>query len=633
MATDPVKRKLAAILSADVQGYSRLMGEDEVATIRTLTAYMQLMTDLVQQHHGRVVDAPGDNLLAEFASAVNAVEGAIAIQKELKAKNADLSPERQMHYRIGINMGDVVVEGEKIYGDAVNVAARLESLAEGGGICISEAVHMQVKNKLSLNFAYQGEQTVKNIAEPVRVYAVQPDVDSPAVSSGRRSSKSQLLSRSWLSRISAICGVLVILGIGYFVWQQTERTVDTPPPTSQLEEVLPTDKPTIAVLPFTNMSGDPQQEYFSDGMTETLITDLSKLPQLLVIARHSTFTYKGKAKTVQDIGRELGVQYIVEGSLQKDNDRLRLNVQLINALTDKHIWADRYDRELTDIFAVQDELAQKIVLALQVKLTPEQQANLRRFPTESLEAYEYFMRADEQQQRNTRDGTVQALQLLEQALALDPQYAAAYALRSLSYVGDWILQWSIDPQPLEKALEFAERAVALNDTLALPHSILGFCYGLKGNRLQALQEAKQAIALDPNFAYGHAMLANLHVQFEYPRGALSALEHAMRLNPRPPGWYFFVLGLAHAQMRETDKAITALKRAVALDPNDIVSYVNMAVIYAFENREAEAQAAAAEVLKINPAFSSEEFIQRLPSTLSTIRREWMLEMLRVAGLE
>jgi adenylate cyclase len=333
-----MERKLVAILSADVQGYSRLMGEDEEATIRTLTAYREVMTSLIQQHRGRVVDSPGDNLLAEFTSAVDAVQGAVAIQRGLETRNAELPASRQMHYRIGINVGDVVVEGERLYGDGVNIAARLESLAEGGGICISGTVYDQVKNKLPIGYEYQGEQTVKNIADPVRMYRVQLGSESTA-----------------------------------------PKTDAAPPVTLPLP-----DKPSIAVLPFTNMSGDPEQEYFSDGMTDDIITDLSKVSGLFVIARNSTFIYKGKAVKVGEVGRELGVRHVLEGSVRKAGNRVRINVQLIDAPTGGHVWAERYDRELEDIFALQDELTQRIVFALKVMLTPEEQARFQQAPTDNL---------------------------------------------------------------------------------------------------------------------------------------------------------------------------------------------------------------------------------------------------------
>jgi adenylate cyclase len=305
MAAMTVERKLTAILSADVKGYSRLMSEDEVGTLRTLTAYREVTDSLMQQHRGRIVGTAGDSVLAEFASAVDAVQCAVEIQQELKGKNAELLPDRRMEFRIGINVGDVIVEGPQIYGDGVNVAARLQALADGGGILISGTVYDQVENKLVLGYEYLGEQRVKNIAKPVRVYRV---VAPEAVASVQASRDETAL-------------------------------------------LLP-DKPSIVVLPFVNMSGDPTQEYFSDGITEDITTDLSKISSLFVISRNSAFTYKGKAVKMQDISREMGVRYVLEGSVRRANDRVRISAQLIDATTDHHLWAERYDRSLTDIFAL-----------------------------------------------------------------------------------------------------------------------------------------------------------------------------------------------------------------------------------------------------------------------------------------
>src|SRR5713101_8283615 len=427
-----MERKLAAILSTDVQGYSRLMGEDEVATIRTLTAYRELMTSLIQQYRGRVVDSPGDNLLAEFISVVEAVQCAVAIQRELKARNAQLPPHRRMEFRIGINLGDVIVEGERIYGDGVNIAARLEGLAEAGGLCISGTVYDQVKTKLSLDYEELGAQAVKNIAEPVRVYRVhlEPRTAAPAVRQPRR-----LMARYWRKVALAALGLVLILGGGVTVWQLSFRP---PSPAgvlpSERAAALPLpEKPSIAVLPFVNMSGDPEQEYFSDGMTEDLITDLSKLSGLFVIARNSVFTYKGKAVKPEQVSRELGVRYVLEGSVRKAGDRVRITAQLVDATTSYHLWADRYDRDLKDIFAVQEEISRKIVAALAVQLTAGEHARLGRQYTDNLEAYDYLLRGSESLGRYTKETNVQARQMFEQAIALDPTFALAYALLSVTY--------------------------------------------------------------------------------------------------------------------------------------------------------------------------------------------------------
>ena len=397
--TTPVsmERKLAAIFSADVVGYSRLMGEDEEATIRTLTAYREVMTTLIQQHRGRVVDSPGDNLLAEFASVVDAVRCAAEIQHDLKTRNAELPDQRQMHYRIGINLGDVIVEGERLYGDGVNIAARLESLAEPGGICISGTVYEHVENKLALNYEYLGEQTVKNIARPVRVYRVKIDGETGATVGaarrGRPSSQPRKMRPAYRWIIAGLV-LLAVVGVAVRYWSSPIPSTQPPAPSTQAAPAalpLP-DKPSLVVLPFVNMSEDPKQEYFSDGFTEDLTTALTKVSGLFVIARNSAFTYKGKAVDIKAVSRELGIRYVLEGSVRRADSRVRINAQLVDGLSATHVWAESYDRELKDIFAVQDEVRQKIVFALKVKLTPEEQARFKRAPTANLEAYDFLLR-------------------------------------------------------------------------------------------------------------------------------------------------------------------------------------------------------------------------------------------------
>jgi TolB-like protein/class 3 adenylate cyclase len=433
-----MERKLTAILSADVKGYSRLMGEDEEATIRTLTTYRALISSLIQQHRGRVVDSPGDNLLAEFASAVDGVRCAVEIQRELRVRNIELSAQRRMEFRIGINVGDVIVEGEKIYGDGVNIAARLEGLAEAGGICISGMVYDQVKSKLSLSYGDLGEQAVKNIAEPVRTFRVQiePDATAPTVSEKKESSAAGVVS---FTRGPALA--------------------------------LP-EEPSVAVLPFTNLSGDPEQGYFSDGLTEDLITDLSRLSGLFVIARHSVFTYKGKAVKIEEAGRELGARYVLEGSVRKAGDRVRITAQLVDATTGHHLWAERYDRELKDIFALQDEITEKIVAALAVKLTAGEQKRIGRQYTDNLEAYDYYLRGLEYYFRYTKETNAQARQMFERALELDPNFAAAYAYLGWTSFMEWGMQWSQDLRSLKQAFALAQEAIALDESLPVTRGLV-----------------------------------------------------------------------------------------------------------------------------------------------------------------
>ncbi|MFQ5990779.1 MAG: copper-binding protein, partial [Candidatus Methylomirabilales bacterium] len=359
-----MERKLTAILSADVKGYSRLMGEDEAATVQTLTAYREVMASLIRQHRGRVVDSPGDNLLAEFASVVDAVQCAVEIQRELKARNAKLPDHRKMEFRIGVNVGDVIVEGERIYGDGVNIAARLEGLAEGGGISISWTVYDQIKNKLTLEYESVGEHMVKNIAEPVRVYRVSIEpVGAPIV---RRERRGGVISSRPRAALAALV-VLLLLGAGAAaIWNVYLRSSSAPVEVASGEKMafpLP-EKPSIAVLPFVNMSEDPEQEHFADGLTEDMITDLSNLEDLIVVARNSVFTYKGRPIKVQRVAKELGVRYVLEGSVRKVGDRVRITTQLVDATTGHHLWADRFDREVKDVFALQDEITKKVVQTL-----------------------------------------------------------------------------------------------------------------------------------------------------------------------------------------------------------------------------------------------------------------------------
>jgi len=570
-----IERKLAAILSADVKGYSRLMGEDEVATIRTLTAYQEAMTTFIQQHRGRVVDASGDNLLAEFASVVDAVQCAVEIQRELKTKNADLPAPQRMEFRIGINVGDIIVEGERIYGDGVNIAARLEGLAAAGGICISGIVYDQVETKLALGYEYLGEQTVKNIAKPVQVYRVQMKVGA-----------------------------------------------STP---------MAPDKPSIAVLPFVNMSGDPEQEYFSDGITEDLITDLSKLSGLFVISRNSVFLYKGKAVKPEQVSQELGVRYVLEGSVRKAGSRVRITAQLIDATTGYHLWADRYDRDLKDIFAVQDEVTQQIVAALKVKLTGREQGRLGRTPTNNLEAYDCFLRGLEYHAQRTQEANARARQMFERAIALDPQFAVAYAFLGRTYLMELVFQWAENPQTAERVFSLGQKAVALDDSQPTAHETLAYAYLGKKQHAQAIAEAERALSLDPNFADAYTTLADILSFAGRPEEAIRLVETAMRLNPSYPASYLWSLGHAYRLAGRYEEAIAALKRVLTRNPDHLTAHVLLAALYSGLGREAEARTEAAEILRVSPNYSLAVVRQRMPYQ-DPVELERILDGLRQAGL-
>ncbi len=592
MSTENVERKLAAILHADIKGYSRLMGADEVGTLRRLTAYREVTDALIQHHRGRIVGTAGDSILAEFASAVDAVQCAVEIQQALKPRNATLPAERRMEFRIGINVGDVIVEGPQIYGEGVNIAARLEALAEGGGICIAGTVYDQVENKLPLCYEYVGEQMVKNIAKPVRVYRVRPEAEAPAT-------------------------------------DPEEDKGTSPLPTSALP--LP-DKPSLIVLPFVNLSNDPEQEYFSDGITEDITTDLSKISSLFVISRNSAFTYKGKVAKAQDISREMGVQYVLEGSVRKAGERVRISAQLIDATTDHHLWAERYDRDLTDIFELQDAIVRKIVGALAVKLTKREQESLERLPTGSIEAYDFFLRGQEYYYRSTKEANAQARQMWEAAIELDPNFAGAYAWIGLSYCLDWIAQWNPSPETVQQGQAAVQKAITLEDALSVAHSALGRFHLFVKQYDLAVMEGERAIALNPNDAEAYANLASTLNCVGRARDALGLVENAIRLNPRCPAFYLYVLGHAFRLLGRTEEAIATQKRALARSPDFLVSHVALVVMYSESGREQEARAEAVEVLRIQPHLSLERWQQGLPfKDQGEVER--VVTALRKAGLK
>jgi len=414
MPANDVKRMLRAILSADVKGYSLLMADNELATIATLKSYQQKMTSLIQQHQGRVVDSPGDNMLAEFASAVDAVNCAVKIQEELKERNAELSEDRKMQFRIGINIGDVVQDADRIYGDGVNVAARIEGLAEPGGICISRGVCDHVKKKLKLGFEYLGEHGVKNISEPVRVYKVLTDPKDAEKIIGE---DKKPLNTKWAGVGVAATIIVFGIAISLFYFGKTD-----PVEKETLKKI-----PSIAVLPFNNMSDDPEQEYFSDGMTDDIITDLSKISGLMVISSNSTFTYKGKEIKIPVIAKELGVKYVLEGSIRRAGDEVRINAQLIDAVTDHHVWADRFDGKNESIFALQDKITERIVSALAVKLSASEKKVTTEKGTNNMVAYDTFLKGMSHMRKFTPKDLVKAIEYFEKAIELDPNYSEAYA--------------------------------------------------------------------------------------------------------------------------------------------------------------------------------------------------------------
>ena len=609
MPSQDVKRKLTAILSADVKGYSRLMGKDEAGTLQTLTTYKEVMAAFINQHHGRVVDAPGDNLLAEFASVVDALQCAVEIQKELKDLNSKLPLPRQMEFRMGINLGDVIEEEDKIFGDGVNIAARLETLSEPGGICISGTVHDHVKDKLPLRYEYLGKQTVKNIAEPIRVYRVLMEPAS-RISTWKRKGLSY-----WKRVHPALKILIALIAAANAVWPLYTHYISRPHEVASKEKMaLPLPgKPSIAVLPFTNMSGDPKEEYFSDGVTEEIITALSKVPHLFVIARSSTFTYKGKPVKVKQVSEELGVRYVLEGSIRKEGNKVRITAQFIDATTGHHLWAERYDRDLKDIFALQDEITKNIITALQVKLTYGEQAYVMGKGTKNLEAYLKCMQAVASLARQTKEGTAMGRKLAEEAIALDPGYPRPYVALAQTYMLDILLGTTDSPEKsTAKATQLIKKAIVLDDSEPDAHSVLGYLYTMMGQHDKAIAEAEQAVSLNPNAVHNLSRLSFVLLNAGRPEEAISVLKNARRLSPFGPTQAPFLhLTMAYRLTGQYNEAIETAKAALVHVPNNTFIYVQLAATYIMMGREEEARNAAAEVLKINPKFSLEQHSKTL----------------------
>ncbi len=511
-----MERRLTAILAADVVGYSRLMGADEVGTLAALKAVQtELIDGKIAQHQGRIVKLTGDGILAEFPSVVNALACATEVQRGVRERNTDVLQNRRIEFRVGVNVGDVIVEGDDIYGDGVNVASRLESVADPGGITVSQAVRDHVGNRLDLAFEDRGEQKLKNIEKPVRVYSV----------------------------------ILEDAGVGNMTSMKQDR-------------------PSIAVLPFNNMSGDPEQEYFSDGITEDIIIELSKISGLLVTARHSAFTYKGKAVKVQQVGRDLGVAFVLEGSVRKAGPRVRVTGQLINCKDGGHIWAERFDRELTDIFAIQDEITQAIVEQLKVKLLPQERKSIGQMPTDNVEAYTYYLRGRDFLYRYSKRYFELARRMFAKAIELDPNYARAYAgIADCDAFLYMVYQVDI---PLEGILETSAKALALDSNLAEAHTARGVALSVARKFEEANAEFERALTLDPNSFDAHFLYARPAFQQGKIARAVELLERAAEINPadyKPPA---LMIHMVRSLGRESETKAAA-RKTVELAERELIS--------------------------------------------------------------
>jgi adenylate cyclase len=551
------ERRLAAVLAADMVGYSRLMEVDETGTFARLKTHrIELIDPTIAKNHGRIIKTTGDGMLVEFRSVADAVVCAAEIQRRMARRNADVAPARWIQFRIGINLGDVIVEDNDIFGDGVNVAARLEMIAEPGGICVSGAVRDQVGQRLEdIVFEDLGEQSVKNIARPIRVFRVRLDPDQKAAPEDPKDAAAAPISK----------------------------------------------KPSIAVLPLANMSGDPEQEFFADGLTEDIITELSRFRDLLVISRNSTFVHKGKAVNVRDIAREFGVDYVLEGSVRKARDRVRVTVQLIDAETDRHVWAERYDRDLEDIFAIQDEMTRAIVATLPGRVEAATHDRAQRKPTDNMAAYECVLAAKVRHHRSTREDNAEAQRLLNRALALDPNYAHAHAWKACVLGQTWVYDWCADREAVfEQVAAELEITLALDDNDSDVHRILAALNLSRDDHEKAAHHQERALALNPNYDLVVVQQGELLTWLGRPEEGIDWIKKAMRLNPYHPERFWSHLGRACYCAEKYADAVEAFSR---ITRPDYTHHAFLAATFAQMGNAVAAAAHAAEVLKFEPKFS------------------------------
>jgi TolB-like protein/class 3 adenylate cyclase len=590
MPKEGLKRKLAAILSADVEGYSRLMGNDEAGTIRTLTAYKEAMSALVIQHRGRVVDAPGDNMLAEFASVVDAVQCAVEIQRELAERNEELPAERKMVFRIGVNLGDVVEEKDRIYGDGVNIAARLESICDGGGVCISGTAFEHVGNKLKFEYEDLGDHEVKNIEKPVRVYRV---LSYPGAAAHRVTKAKTTVAKKFSKMLVAAMAILVVVAAAA-VWHFHIRP---PMEVASVEKtaISPPDKPSIAVLPFDNLSDDPRQEYFADGMTDELITDLSKISGLLVISRNSSSTYKGKTVNVRQVAQELNVRYVLEGSIQRAGNRVRIRAQLIDGTTDHHMWAESYDGVMENIFDLQDEITQKIAAVLAVKLTATEQNRFANKETANIEAYDAFVKGWEHLHRETADDIIQAISFFKEAIELDPMYSRAHAALAWTYLRSTLrFGWTEFPIAQHYQTRLMARKhleLAMRNPSSTAHLVASKMALQRREYKDSVTQAQLALAFDANDPYANLNMARVLMATGKPKEGLDYVNKTIQLDPRNMAASFYAAGLAHFIMGDLQNAATMTERAINHNPTIVSGYEMLSAIYALLGRKQDAQAA------------------------------------------
>ena len=628
MAKRKVQRKLTTILAADVEGYTRLMRADEEATLQTLGEYRETIDALIARHDGRIFSTGGDSVLAEFGSAVEAVRCAISCQEEIASRNAELADERKLMFRIGINVGDVMVRDGDLFGDGVNVAARLEGLASSGGVCVSSSVFEQVKHKLSLGFEDLGPQKVKNIAEPVSAYRLVPGSVAVADAAAIKAPGSPSRLR-WAASAAAVLLLLVAAGMAW--WQPWVARVE-PARLANMAFPLPT-KPSIAVLPFDNLTGDKAQDHLADGLSENIISTLATMPGLFVIARNSSFTYKGKAVKVKKVAEDLGVRFVLEGSVQRSGDTVRVTAQLIDAVRGYHVWTKRYDRKLTNLFALQDEIAGQIAAAMEVKLTEGEQSRLRRKSTSKPEAYRLYLQGKAHFRRfNPRD-MKRAEKLFEQALAVDPKFVAALVeLAHVHYIYGRV-GWSGDPNAsYRKAEALVRQALAIDAGYPEAFTSLGRIErSWRRDFNKALTYHRKAVALAPNCAECLRELANELQYIGDGARAIQIFKQAMRLEPNYSALYLLGLGKSYQLTGEHRKAVQAFEEMIKRWPTSYWGYLHLGITYGMMGRTDDARRYIKEALLRRSSLRASLWVKQSPYK-DRARAEREAAILRKAGM-
>jgi len=631
MATEDFKRKLTAIFIADVAGYSRLMGEDEAATVKTLANYREVMASLIKQHRGRVVDSPGDNVLAEFVSVVDAVQCAVAVQKELQTRNAELPENRKMEFRIGINLGDVIDEEDRIYGDGVNIAARLEALADPGGICISKTAFDQIETKLPLGYEFLGEQDVKNIAKPVGAYRVLMDAEAVGKVIGEVRPKAKQLR--WAA-IGGVVVLIIVVAVSLAIWNFYFRPAFEPASVEKMAFQLP-DEPSIAVLPLLNMSGDPDQDYIADGITENITTALSNIPEIFVIAHDTASTYKGKDVKLQQVAHDLGVRYVLKGSMQKSNERIRVTAQLIDALAGRQLWSEKYDKEMKDFFQIQDKITHEIVVALQVELTHGEQVR-KWYGTTNLEVWGYVAKGLGFFENYSRGNNEKARELFDKAIKIDPECAFAWVMLGWTHLIEVRLGWSKNlAESINSAVQMTQKALSIDDENTDAHCLLGTLYMIMRQHEKAIEEGQKSIEFGPNSALSHILFAQTMYYAGNFDDSIALAEQAVRRCPGCPAYYRIILGRNYMLAGRYQDALVIFEKEVeqAQGSEYVLWRANsyLAMTYSMMGETEKAQIHLAEVKKFNPKYSL-EYVRKTNFFKDPHHLEAILDSLRKAGL-